>query len=279
MRLGGGKSLLATVKDVLSNNRALWPDNKRLREDTLSETSGAYANARKRLSLETVEFLADRVSDSLIDASPPLFEGRRAFLLDGTTITLEPTPELKAAFPPATNQHGESVWPVALLLAHELESRCALPPEIGAMYGQHNPSEAKLAKAVAQRMPRGSIAWADSLSGIFSVGHAMVEEGHAFLFRLTKPRFKSMKTRATLVEDWEGHATWKLRWTPSQKDRKTNPELPDEAALEAALEVGLHEIPLPNGETLSLVTTLPIKSAEAGNSPAVATMWNTTFGM
>ena len=260
-RLGAGKSLTATVKDVLSNNRALLPDNKRLREDTLSETSGAYANARKRLHLETVEFFADRVSDSLIDASPPLFDGRRAFILDGTTITLEPTPELQAAFPPATNQHGESVWPVALLLvAHELQSSCALPPEIGAMYGEHNTSEAKLAKAVAKRMPRRSIALADSLYGIFSVGHAMVEEGHSILFRLTKPRFKSMKKRATLLEEWEGHATWKLRWTPSRKDRKTNPELPDDAAL----DVWLHEVPLPNGETLYLVTTLPIKNEEAG---------------
>lgn len=260
-RLGGGKSLAAAVKEVLAGDRALLPDNKRLREGTLSETSGAYANARKRLNLETVAFFADHVSDSLIDTSPPLFKGRRAFILDGTTITLEPTPELKAAFPPATNQHGESVWPVALLLvAHELQSSCALPPEIGAMYGEHNTSEAKLAKAVAKRMPPGSIALADSTYGIFSVGYAVVEEGHPILFRLTKSRFKSMKRKATLVEEWEGHATWRLRWTPSDKDRKTNPELP----ADAALEVWLHEVPLPNGETLYLVTTLPVNSEEAG---------------
>lgn len=260
-RLGGGKSLAAAVKEVLAGDRALLPDNKRLREGTLSETSGAYANARKRLNLETVAFFADHVSESLIDTSPPLFKGRRAFILDGTTITLEPTPELKAAFPPATNQHGESVWPVALLLvAHELQSSCALPPEIGAMYGEHNTSEAKLAKAVAKRMPPGSIALADSTYGIFSVGYAVVEEGHPILFRLTKSRFKSMKRKATLVEEWEGHATWRLRWTPSGKDRKTNPELP----ADAALEVWLHEVPLPNGETLYLVTTLPVNSEEAG---------------
>lgn len=260
-RLGGGKSLAAAVKEVLAGDRALLPDNKRLREGTLSETSGAYANARKRLNVETVAFFADHVSDSLIDTSPPLFKGRRAFILDGTTITLEPTPELKAAFPPATNQHGESVWPVALLLvAHELQSSCALPPEIGAMYGEHNTSEAKLAKAVAKRMPPGSIALADSTYGIFSVGYAVVEEGHPILFRLTKSRFKSMKRKATLVEEWEGHATWRLRWTPSGKDRKTNPELP----ADAALEVWLHEVPLPNGETLYLVTTLPVNSEEAG---------------
>jgi hypothetical protein len=260
-RLGGGKSLSAIVKDVLAENRALLPDNKRVREGTLSERSGAYSQARQRINLETVEFFANRVSDSLIDATPSWFDGRRAFILDGTTITFEPTPELQEAFPPATNQHGESVWPVALLLvAHELQSSCALPPEFGAMYGENNTSEAKLARSLARRMPRASIVLADSGFGIFSVGHVMIAEGHSILFRLTKSRFKSMKRQASLVEKWDGHATWELRWTPSDKDRKTNPDLPDDAEL----DVLLHEVPLPKGETLYLVTTLPVDAARAG---------------
>jgi hypothetical protein len=57
---------------------------------------------------------------------------------DGTTFTLPPTPELKKAFPPATNQHGESVWPVAMLMvASELSTGCILTPEIGAIYGSN----------------------------------------------------------------------------------------------------------------------------------------------
>jgi hypothetical protein len=260
-RLGGGKSLNAVVKDVLAYNRDLLPDNKRLREGTLSETSGAYCEARTRLNLKTVEFFAKRVSDSLIDASPPWFDGRRAFLLDGTTITLPPTPELKAAFPPAINQHGESVWPVALLLmAHEIQSSCALPPEIGAMYGDNNTSEPKLARRIAKRMPTGSIVMADSGYGIFSVAHTMDDAGHRILFRLTNARFKSMKRQATLVEKWDGHVTWRLNWTPSIKDRKNNPDLPEDAML----DVWLHAVPLPDGSSLYLVTTLPIRSEQAG---------------
>jgi hypothetical protein len=260
-RLGGGKTLEATVKDVLAYNRTLLPDNKRLRDGTLSETSGAYSDARTRLDLETVEFFANRVCDSLIAESLPWFEGRRAFLLDGTTITLPPTPELIEAFPPATNQHGKSVWPVALLLvAHDLPSSCALPPEIGAMYGENNTSEAKLAHAIATRMPRGSIVLADSGYGIFSVAHAMVGASHSILFRQTKSRSKWLKRQATLVEEWDGHATWRLCWTPSSKDRKSNPELPDSAAV----DVLLHEVPLPNGEMLFLVTTLTVRGDQAG---------------
>ena len=107
-------------------------------------------------------------------------------------MTLSPTSELREAFPPAINQYGETVWPVMLMLvAHELQSGAALPPELGAMYGDGNTSEAKLA---------------------------------------ANP----------------------LKWIPSAKDRKTNPDLRDDAFV----EVFLHEVELDNGETLFLATTL-----------------------
>lgn len=260
-RLGGDKTLNAIVKDVLAHSRDLLPDNRRLREDTLSKTSGAYAGARSRLELETVEFFANSVCDSLIDASPSWFDDRRAFILDGTTITLPPTPELQEAFPPATNQHGQTVWPVAMLLvAHELQSGCALPPEVGAMYGENNTSEARLTEAIVQRLPAGSIVLADSGYGIFSVAHATVQAGHQVLFRLTKSRFKRLRRQATLVEKFDGYKTWRLSWTPSHKDRQSHPDLPEDAAV----EVQLHEVPLDNGETLYLVTTLPVDAKQAG---------------
>ena len=259
-RLGGGKTLNAIVKDVLAHSRELLPDNKRLREGSLSETSGASADARTRLKLETVEFFAKRVCDSLIQASPSSSDGRYEFTLDGTTMTLAPTPELKAAFPPASNQYGESVWPVALLLvAHEMQSSCALPPEIGPMYGENNTSEGKLAKRMAKRLPRGSVVMADAGFGIFSVAHAVVGEGHQILFRLTKSRFKALVRQATLLKQWKGQATYRLHWTPSVKDRQSNPDL----AADASLDVLLHEVPLEK-ETLYLVTTLQVRSDQAG---------------
>ena len=215
-RLGHGKSLEAVVKDVLSRNRELLPQNKRVQEGTLSCSSAAYSGARQRLPLATVEYFANRVSNSLIAASSPIFENRRMFIIDGTTITLAPTPELQAAFPPATNQHGETVWPVALLMvAHELQSGCALPPEIGAMYGANNTSEAKLARAIAQRIPAGSIVLADSGFGIFAVVYHFASSGRPILFRMTKSRFKALRRRAELLESDESGKTYQLHWTPS----------------------------------------------------------------
>ena len=198
-RLGKGTSLNTVVKDVLSNSRQLLPDNRRVRENTLSEKSGAYSDARKRLPLDVVEYFAKRVCDSFIQQTLSWFDDLRAFIIDGTTMTLSPTSELREAFPPAINQYGETVWPVMLMLvAHELQSGAALPPELGAMYGDGNTSEAKLA---------------------------------------ANP----------------------LKWIPSAKDRKTNPDLRDDAFV----EVFLHEVELDNGETLFLVTTLGISAEQA----------------
>jgi hypothetical protein len=85
------------------------------------------------------------------------------FILDGTTFTLPPTPALKKAFPPATNQHGESVWPVAMLMvASELSTGCILTPQIGAMYGPNNTSEAAQAERIADRLPSNALVLADS---------------------------------------------------------------------------------------------------------------------
>jgi hypothetical protein len=108
-RLGKGRSLTNVVKDVLSRNRQLLPDNKRVRENTLSETSGAYSNARKRLPLQVVKDFATHVCESFVQQTPSSFGDRQAFIIDATTMTLSPTSELRDAYPPATNQHGEDV--------------------------------------------------------------------------------------------------------------------------------------------------------------------------
>jgi hypothetical protein len=88
-RLGRGQTLEGVVKDVLSKNRDLLPQNKRVREGTLSLSSAAYSKARQRLELKTVEDFADRVSNSLIESSPPLFENRRAFIIGACSLSME----------------------------------------------------------------------------------------------------------------------------------------------------------------------------------------------
>src|SRR6478609_1418475 len=90
-RLDGGASLSEVVKVVRTYSKNLLPNNKRVREGTLSKSSGAYSEARKRLPIAAAELFAKSVCHSLVDRSPSWFGDQRAYILDGTTITLSPT--------------------------------------------------------------------------------------------------------------------------------------------------------------------------------------------
>ena len=247
-RLKGGISLSAAVKDLVSDVPTFVPKNKRVQESLLTAKSNSYSDARKRLKLPTILAVLDQMSESIIRQSQ--YPGqRRMYLLDGTTFTLAPTPELKEAFPPATNQHGESVWPLMMMfVAHELKTGCAVKPEIGAMYGNKTDSELKMARRLVTRLPSSSILIADAGLGIFSVAHGAIEAGHDVVLRLSKSRFKSLIKRAQPIFD----NTWALAWTPTAKERKTTPELP----ADAQVEIRIHRKELGNGDAVYLATTL-----------------------
>jgi len=259
-RLGDGQSLTEVVSAALSHDHDLFPDNKRVRENTLSENSGAYSQARKRLPLDAIHEFSNRVCDYLGKISEPLIDGKRVFLLDGTTITLAPTKVLQEAYPPASNQHGDSVWPVAqLMIANELQSGCAMLPQIDPMYGENNASEAVQAQRIVLQLPANSIVLADSGFGIYSVAHHSVEAGHDFLFRLTKSRFKALRRKSDLIDEGPTHKTYHLPWEPSAKDRKSTPGLPEDASL----DVVLHEIEINSNTTLCLVSNLELSGPTA----------------
>lgn len=254
-RLGNGKTLKEVVSQILSHDRDLFPDNKRVQEGTVSRRSGTYSRARKRLPQQFVYDFSNRVCNYLGEISEPLIEGQRVFAIDGTTITLAPTKVLQEAFPPATNQHGESVWPIAqLMVAHELQSGCALLPQIDPMYGENSTSEATQAHRIVKQLPAKSIVLADSGFGIYSVAYHCHQAGHKFLFRLSSSRFKSMRPKATWIDEGPNHKTYCLRWSPSAKDRKTNPDIP----ADAVLEVVLHEVEVSPSVTLFLVSDVQI---------------------
>lgn len=260
-RLGGGLTLTAAVQELIKHHRDLLPRNRRVEEGTLSQNNSAYNKARQKLPLQKVEAFSNAICDHLAAISKPVWLDRRVMIFDGTTITLPPTPELKAAFPPATNQHGESVWPVAMLMvASEMSTGCVLVPEIDAMFGENNSSEAAQAERIIDRLPHDALVLADSGFGIFRVAYHCDQRNKEFVFRLTGQRFKAFKKKATLVEDGKGFRTWHLLWEPSAKDRKGC----DHIGKDAMIEVFIHEIELEGEKNLYLVSNVEADASSLG---------------
>ena len=252
-RLKPDASLETAVKHLLETRPDYLPENKRLREGTLSTSTAGYSQARSDLPLEVAEWFANEVSRAIVAESKPLLDDRQIFLIDGTTMTLAPEKELQIAFPPASNQFGEGIWPIALLTVfHELSSGCALLPEIGAMYGPQAVSETEQARNGMAKLPSGSIIMTDAGFGLFGVAYAAKRYDHDFLLRMKKTNFNSLRKKATLVSETRNSKTYSLRWTPTANNRKTQPDLPDDAAL----DVILHEVTVNDQLTLYLVTNL-----------------------
>lgn len=260
-RLGGGLTLDGAVQELLQHHRDLLPRNRRVEEGTLSQNNSAYNKARQLLPLEKVKTFSNAICNHLAAGSTPIWQGRRVMILDGTTITLPPTPELKQAFPPASNQYGESVWPVAMLMvASEMATGCVLVPEIDPMYGENNSSEAAQAQRMIDRLPEDALVLGDSGFGIFQVAFHCADRSREFLFRLSSQRFKSLNKQATPVEQLPGFATSHLVWKPSVKDRKNNPDLPEDAQI----EVFVHEVELEGEKNLYLVSNVAADAQSLG---------------
>jgi len=257
-RMNPDSSLEAAVKMLIDSQPHFLPRNKRVTQETLSPCTGAYSRARTRLPRSAAEWLADEVGQSLVRTTKGSFRDRRVFLIDGTTLALAPEPALRKEFPPASNQHGEAVWPVAqLVVAHELSSGAALLPAIGAMYGEHAVSETELVGDVIAQLSDDGIVMADSGFGIFAVAWKVHQTRRDFVFRLTEQRFQALRRQATLIEESPESTTCSLAWRPSAKERRNHPDLPTDALLETRL----HEIRVHDSLTLYLVTSLPDPSA------------------
>jgi hypothetical protein len=252
-RLNPDATLEAAVKKLLDCLPALLPNNKRVREKTLSAATGTYSRARNGLPLKAAQEFAKQVSQSLIEATPPSLNHQRVFVIDGTTLTLPPEPQLRREFPPASNQHGQSVWPLALVVvAHELASGTALEPAVGAMYGDNAVSETALIKPLLTQMPPRSVVMTDSGFGIFAVAWDICRAGHDCLLALTKSRFDAHCRHAALEEQTSSSTTYRLTWRPSAKERRTHPDLP----AEAELSVRMHELRSPGYPARYVLSTL-----------------------
>jgi Transposase DDE domain len=258
-RLQAQGTLESAVLELLGLPNSFWPQPcKRLTEAArggcrLSKQTGAYNKARQELSLPMLEQCCDHAFQQLIEQAGLAPQRRPAFFFDGTTERMPHSEELVAAYPPSTNQHGVSHWPVLrLLVAHDLYTGLALRPHWGPVNGSQAVSEQGLLEEAIEHLPPQAIMVGDANFGIFSVAYAAQRRGHPVVLRLTTARARRLAGGS--LQDGTDR---RIQWMPSREDRRSHPALPADACVSGRLIVRQVQ-PSNGGEAflLALFTTL-----------------------
>jgi hypothetical protein len=247
---GNGGTLAAVVSELVNGNGwdALEPC-KRVREHNISISTGGFSQARLQVPVEAARRVSQHTFDQLYRVLRKQDDLRhRLFLLDGSSIELAHTNEIRKEYGLAKNQHGESHWPVMrVVVMHHVATGLALPPEYGAMYGSNAVGEQKLGEKLMAALPPSAVLIADRNFGILSVMWQAAQRGHDVVIRLTRVRAEKIH------RDLQRGSDERVVWEPTREDRRNNKDLPEAAKLQGRLLMVEGEI---GTEPLYLFTTL-----------------------
>ena len=215
---------------------------KRVQEKRIGVSTGGYCQARQHLPKLLVSLsmdeLIERLRGRLLESGPEL--AQRVYLLDGSSLQLEHELEFLQAFPPASNQHGKSHWPVMrIVVLHDLETGLAERPYWGPLNGRKAVSEQALAERAIAHVPAGSVIIGDRNFGIFATAYSTQQAGHKAIVRLTAVRAKRLMGGPIACQG-DYPVCWSAsRWDGRKKGRKKGrpqaPPWPPDACIEGRL--------------------------------------------
>ena len=201
--------------------RDFSPGSKRAQSGVLSSFGGGYGHARQALPLAVAQAVTDRLFSELSQGSSS--SEISAFVLDGSSISPDGSPELRKEYPPHHIKDKESHFPcLKLLVAHDLRTGLALRPVWGPMYGPRAVSEQALARELAPRIPAGAMVVADRNFGVFSLAYDLLELGHPCLVRLTDARFQKVLGKS--IQECKDQE-YDVVWETSKFDVRDRPDL------------------------------------------------------
>lgn len=258
-RLGAQGTLASSVEQLAQGLfDPLLSRCKRVQQKKIALSTGGYCQARQNLPKllvgRTMEELLERLRGRLVGSKST---AQRIYLLDGTSLQLEHESPLVQAYPPASNQHGKSHWPVIrMVVLHDLESGLAEYPHWGPLNGPHAVSEQALAEQGLRQVPTGSVIVGDRNFGVFWTAYAAQQRGHGVVVRLTAVRAKSL-----MGSPISQSGDYLRRWQASRLERKKHPDWSADASVEGRLIAwrvgrGKHQ------QWLYLFTTLSLSTEE-----------------
>ena len=169
---------------------------KRAREHHISGATGGYCQARQSLPTVLMERSVDEIVQRLQNRLSRRFPNQPpVYVLDGSSLQLEASVELKKRYPPA---HGrdQAHWPILrIVLLQDVETGLAQKPYWGPMYGSGAVSEQVLATRAIDALAPGAIIMGDRNFGVFGMAWAIHQRGHHPLIRLTAERATRLAAR------------------------------------------------------------------------------------
>jgi hypothetical protein len=91
---------------------------RRVRQKRISCGTGGYCQARQKLPKLLCRQVNQEILERLRQVLNPSLPAEQSniFVLDGSTLELESSRQLKSCYPPPHNQHGRSHWPLLRLV-------------------------------------------------------------------------------------------------------------------------------------------------------------------
>lgn len=225
------------------------------RRRRMSSRTGAFCRARQRIPLAMCRDVVETMIAGLEENYLPSAEGRRIYIIDGSSLQLQERGNFLDLYPPAQNQHGRAHWPVLrLVVLHDARTGLAMRPAWGPMSGPRALSEQALAERLIPQMQPASVLLGDRNFGVFSIAYSAVRQQQSVLLRLTRDRAKKI-AGGSLTPGLDVPVVWPA----SPWDRKMHPELSADASVRGRLLVC---VMAGWSEPLYLFTTLIEPAAE-----------------
>jgi Transposase DDE domain len=194
-----------------------------------SAETGAYCQARKRLPEQFFSCVACSVGRSLDSQAERrwLWQGRRVYLFDGTTVTMPDTPQNQAAYPQVYNQKPGLGFPIARLGAL-ISLACGAVVNLGfCRYAGKGEGEVSLLRRLWDVLVPGDVLLADRLSANWLNILLLRERGVELVSRLNKANRKADFRRGRRLGACDHIVRWAKPTSIRSLDRETYRALPE----------------------------------------------------
>jgi hypothetical protein len=183
-----------------------------------SEDTSSYCSARGRLPENVISHLTRRTGQDLDNQSDPewLWKGRQVTIVDGTTCTMDDTPENQAEYPQSKNQKPGLGFPIArIVVLLSLSVGTVLESAIGACRGKKT-GEQTLFRTTWHALPIGGIALGDCLYDCYCDIAKLKARGTDSVFGKKQSRKVDFRTGEKLGPNDHVVVWWKPKYDKSR---------------------------------------------------------------